>query len=478
MHSKLNWLVLLLALSLNLQAQEHLYVPPLEPEVQQQLEEWQDWKFGLMMHWGIYSQWGIVESWALCSEDQPFQDRGGVPYTEFKEKYFGLIEEFNPQLFNPDKWAAAAADAGMKYVVFTTKHHDGFSMWDTRQSDFRITSERSPFHRHSRADIAGEIFRAFRKEGLGTGAYFSKADWHHPAYWSPLWATPDRNNNYDIRKYPELWKEFKDFTFAQIKELMTKYGEMDILWLDAGWVRPDSTINEEVRSWGYDIPEWEQDIDMPALVSMARSYQPEILVVDRTVHGPYENYRTPEQQIPDSILPYPWETCMTLSQSWGYNAHARYKTTEQVIHYLVDIVSKGGNYLLNVGPRPDGEWDPEAYQRLEEIGEWLKINGCGIYQTRPWKVHGQGENIRYTLSAEADTLNVFVLDPKLNALELKNIPVKAGAKIRLAGKKANIPYTLDQEKLQLRLPESKKENEADSRGRLLRIPLKPRNNII
>lgn len=274
--------LVMVAESYELQAQEPPYVAPSDPLVREKLEAWQDRKFGLMMHWGLYAQLGIVESWALCSEDQPFQDRGGMPYTEFKEMYFGLIREFDPRLFDPAPWAEAARDAGMRYVVFTTKHHDGFSMWDTKQSDFRITGPDSPFRDNPKANVAKEVFDAFRAQGFMIGAYLSKPDWHHPDYWSPLWATPNRNNNYDTARYPEKWQSFRDFTYNQIEELVTTLGTVDILWLDGGWVRPDSTINDEARSWGFDIAPWEQDIDMPRIATMARSHQPGLLIV-----GPY-----------------------------------------------------------------------------------------------------------------------------------------------------------------------------------------------
>lgn len=428
------------------------YVQPTDPLVVGKLEEWQDRKFGLLMHWGLYAQLGIVESWALCSEDQPFQDRGGVPYTEFKEMYFGQVTDFNPSSFDPDPWAEAARAAGMRYVVFTTKHHDGFSMWDTDQTDFRITGPESPFRDHPKANVAKEVFQAFRAEGFMTGAYFSKADWHHPDYWSPLWATPNRNNNYDTRRYPEKWQSFRDFTFRQVEELMTTMGPMDILWLDGGWVRPHATINDEVRSWGFDIAEWEQDIDMPSISRMAREHQPGLIVVDRTVHGPFENYRTPEQTVPAEILPYPWETNLTMTQSWGHHFQPEYKSAERLIHTLVDVVSKGGNFLLNVAPTPLGTFEEEAYRRLAEIGEWMDVNGEAIYSTRPYQVYGEGEELRYTQSKDGHTIYAFALEWPGAELTLRSVSAPPGMVVTLLGHDGNLGWSQGREGLKIELP--------------------------
>lgn len=433
------------------------YVYPSDPLVRDKLDAWRDLKFGLLMHWGLYAQLGIVESWALCSEDQPFQDRGGMPYRDFKEMYFGLIREFNPRQFDPALWADAARDAGMRYVVFTTKHHDGFSMWDTRQTEFRITGSDSPFRDHPRANVAKEVFDAFRAEGFMTGAYFSKADWHHPDYWSPLWATPNRNNNYDIRKYPEKWQAFKDFTYNQVEELMTSMGSMDILWLDAGWVRPDSTINDEVRSWGFDIAKWEQDIDIPRIAEMARGHQPGLIVVDRSVHGPFENYRTPEQQVPPGILPFPWETNMTMTQSWGHNFHPQYKSAEQLIHTLVDVVSKGGNFLLNVAPTPQGTFEDEAFRRLAEIGEWMEVNGEGIYSTRPFTTFGEGDAVRFTRSRNGDALYVFSLEWPGSDLLVESINIEAGSEVTLLGDDEPLDWSSGSDGLRIHLPQRLRE---------------------
>jgi len=283
--------------------------------------------------------------------------------------------------FDPSAWAEAAAGAGMRYVVFTTKHHDGFSMFDTGLTDFSVTGPATPFSRDPRANVTREIFDAFRERGMGTGAYFSKADWHCEDYWAPEWATPDRNVNYAIEKYPERWQRFCDFTYGQIEELMTGYGPVDILWLDGGWVRPLETLTEESRGWAGVVPQ-DQDIDMPRIAAMARRHQPGLIVVDRTVHGRYENYRTPEQRVPDEPPPYPWETCMTMANQWSYNPNDTYKPTRQLIHLLVDIVAKGGNFLLNVGPSPEGELPPAALERMREIGEWMAVNSPAIYETR------------------------------------------------------------------------------------------------
>lgn len=446
-------LMLLTAGAQPISEKKDAYEYPKDPEVRQKLETWRDLKFGFMMHWGIYSQLGIVESWALCSEDQDFQDRGGMDYIEFKKMYFGRIKKFNPRKFDPAPWARAAKDAGMKYLVFTTKHHDGFCMFDTQQTDFKITGPDSPFRDHPRANISKEIFQAFRKLGFMIGTYFSKPDWRHPDYWSPLWATPNRNNNYDTRKYPGRWQRFRDFTFNQIQELMTGYSRVDILWLDGGWVRPHDTINDEVRSWGYDISKWEQDIDMPRIARMARKHQPGILIVDRTVHGPYENYRTPEQRVPDRALPYPWETCMTMTQNWGYVKQPKYKTAEKLVHTLIEVVSRGGNLLLNVGPTPDGTIEPEAYQRMAAIGRWMKINGSAIYATRQREQYREGDHIRFTRGKDGRTVYVFSLKWPGRELRIKSVEPQAGGKVFLLGHKSPLTWRREGEELVIQIPQ-------------------------
>ncbi len=393
------------------------YVYPTDTAVVKNLKKWQDRKFGLFMHWGTYSQWGIVESWSLCPEDEPWTQRKG-PYSKdyftYKKAYENLQTTFNPTKFNPEKWVNAAKNAGMKYVVFTTKHHDGFCMFDTHQTDYKITSDKTPFSKNPRANVAKEIFSAFRQQDFMIGAYFSKPDWHSPYYWSSYFPPKDRHVNYDPEKYPEKWQQFKEFTFNQIGELMGDYGKMDILWLDGGWVRP---VYRTEPNTTHESRYYNQDINMAGIAKMARSKQPGLIIVDRTVAGEFENYTTPEQQVPDKPLDHPWESCITMGNSWSYVPGDHYKSAKDIITLLVKIVSRGGNLLLNIGPGPDGDWDPVAYQRLEEIGKWMKVNSEGIYYSKAVPPYSEG-NIYYTQSAAGNTIYAYVLDDSISSRSL------------------------------------------------------------
>ena len=386
------------------------YQKPTDPLVLQKLEKWQDQKFGIIIHWGLYAVPGIIESWSICSEDWITRDSTSS-YDVYKKWYFGLKDSLNPVKFNPDQWAQVSKLAGMKYLVFTTKHHDGFSMFDTKQTDFKITN--GPFGSNPKAVVLKHVFCAYRKEVFMIGAYFSKPDWHNENYWWPLYATPNRNNNYDTRKHPWRWQQFQDYTFKQIQEIVTGYGNVDILWLDGGWVRPKNTIDEEVLSWGMPIPEWDQELDIAKIAQMARSNQPGMIVVDRTVQGPYENYQTPEHSIPEKKLDNPWETCMPLCNNWGYVPNDPIKSAEKIIKTLVEVVAKGGNLLLGVGPDATGEIPGMVKSRMLEIGAWLELNSDAIYETRTLD-HYREEAIYFTQNKKKQKTYALVFSKEVS----------------------------------------------------------------
>jgi alpha-L-fucosidase len=450
----------------NLSAQHQEYTPDPDPVIQKKLEAWQDLKFGLLMHWGTYSQWGIVESWSICPEDVGWATGGRKPgvadnYNDYVKKYTNLKTTFNPVNFNPEKWADAAKEAGMKYMVFTTKHHDGFCMFDSKYTDYKITDKDCPFSKDPRSNITKEVFNAFRKDNFWIGAYFSKPDWHSDYYWWKKFPASDRNCNYSIQKHPDQWKKFVDYTHNQINELMSEYGKVDILWLDGGWVRkktPEEVKNElsdTMDDSRYLRNPQSQDIDMQRLVKEARSKQPGVLVVDRAVPGPYQNYLTPEQHIPETGLPYPWETCMTMGNSWSYVPGDIYKPAKVIIDNLVDIVSKGGNYLLNIGPGPDGDFDPVAYDRLKEIGAWMKINGEAIYGTRRYTVYGE-KGIHFTQSKDKKTQFIFLSDFPENKILLTKMTFEKNAKVQMLGSSKKLSWKKTEKGIEISVPEGMK----------------------
>lgn len=366
------------------------YVKPTDPAVLEKLEWFQDQKLALMIHWGIYCQLGIVASWALSDKDADWS-RHQVNWTDdgekFKEQYYALNKSFNPIRFQPEEWVQTAKDCGFKYLILTTKHHDGFCLWDTRYSDYKVTAPDCPYHVSEHADLVKSMFDAFREKGLGIGAYFSKADWHIPYYRTPELPDPnpsDRGPMYSPAAEPERWENFVQYTKNQVLELCEGYGPIDILWFDAGWVCASNG----------------QDIRLGEIVDEARKIQPGILSVDRTVGGPYENYVTPEMCVPEEPLGVPWESCLTLGADFTYEYADRYKSPRELVNTLVGIVAKGGNLALNVSPQPDGRIPVDAMDSLRGLGEWLKVYGEAIYGTRVCAPYQSG-NISFTRKGDA-----------------------------------------------------------------------------
>lgn len=335
------------------------YVWPTDPQVLTKLKHWQDQKFGVLMHWGLYSVPGIVESWSICSEDWIVRERKPT-YEEDKAWYWSQKDSLNPVNFDPSKWADVMKKAGMKYMIFTTKHHDGFCMFDTKYTDFSIAH--GPFGKDPRHNIAKEVFNAYRNKGFMIGCYFSKPDWHCKWFWNPYYATPNRRINYKKQQHPDWWQNYRKFTQNQLNELTTDYGNIDILWLDGGWITGE-------------------EIGLDTILVDARKRNPGMISVDRTIRGKNENYQTPEQGIPAKQLDIPWESCITLSHAWGWTPNAKFKSPNKVIGILSEIVAKGGCLALGVGPKADGTLQPEVVNTLLKIGSWLNKNGQAIYST-------------------------------------------------------------------------------------------------
>ena len=427
---------LLLAPVLSLSAQDNTsdgYVWPDDPLVLEKLDRWQDLKFGVLMHWGLYSVPGIVESWNLCNEDWIVRPEGST-YEGYKQWYWGLSKEFNPVDFDPEQWVDVFEDAGMRYMIFTTKHHDGFCLFDSAYTDFSV-AKAGPFSTHPKRDVAHYVFDAFRKRGFMTGAYFSKPDWHCEWFWNPYYATPGRGINYKVDQHPDWWENYVTYTQNQLREITgTRYGPLDILWLDGGWISGGQVGLSEI------LPE-------------ARRVSPGLLCVDRTIGGPDENYQTPEQTIPPRQLDHPWETCMSLGNDWGWTPDPHYKSARRIIGALAEITAKGGSLALGVGPTPEGLIEEKAARILREIGGWLKRCGEAIYSSRTTPHYNDG-NIWFTASKDGVTCYAVVTladgDPLPGELSWTgNLPA---GKVTLLNTGKRVKATVRDGKVTIRLP--------------------------
>lgn len=337
---------LAVALFALLPAMAHAYqssgkeIAPPSAEAAARIAWWQDAKFGLFIHWGPVSVVGTEIGWSRAGERRGYKENGTqIPV----ERYDNLYKEFNPVAFDPAEWVSIAKSAGMKYVVLTTRHHDGFSLWDTQANDYKITSPLSPYGK----DIVGPLAEATRAGGLRFGAYYSQPDWKNPD------------------AFTERHADYQAYLALQLRELMTNYGQIDIVWFD-GLGKAGSVY------------------DGPALNRMIRELQPQILINNR--NGLPEDFDTPEQRVGTMELIRPWETCMTICRQWAWKPNDKMKSLEECLRILVTTVTGGGNLLLNVGPMPDGRIEPRQVERLREIGAWLEKNGVAIYNTRggPW----------------------------------------------------------------------------------------------
>ena len=342
-----------------------------------------DWfvrdRFGLFVHWGIY---------ALPARHEWVKNREKIADADY-QKYF---EHFDPDLYDPAAWAQAARRAGMRYAVITSKHHDGFCLFDSQLTDYKAT--RTPAGR----DLLGPFVEAFRAEGLKVGFYYSLIDWHHPEF--PVDGLHPQRDDVVFREANAARDvtQYADYVLCQVRELMTRYGKIDILWLDFSYSE---------RDWGWSKGKGKTDWQSERLIAAIRELQPDILINNRSEVE--QDFHTPEQFQPRAWLhvdgkPVVWEACQTLNGSWGYDRdNLDWKSPQLLVQMLVDGVSKGGNLLLNVGPTGRGEFDPRALHTLAAIGEWTRVNGRSVYGCTQAGLAPPPDG-RYTYNAETNRL--------------------------------------------------------------------------
>ncbi len=385
---------------------------------------WKDARFGMFIHWGIYSvPAGVYHGKVVPGAAEWIMYSAKIPVKEYET----FAREFNPVKFNADEWVKIAKDAGMKYIVITAKHHDGFCMWHTKLTRYNVV-DATPYKK----DVLKELSEACKKEGMNLGFYYSIMDWHNPL------------------AHGDSFPRYRDeYMKPQLKELLTKYGDIKILWFDGEW------INEWNEQEGED------------LYNYVRSIKPDIIVNNRVGKGRMGmkgmnkgegyvgDFGTPEQGILNNKSDFSWETCMTMNNTWGYKkTDNHWKSSKLLIHNLIDIASKGGNYLLNVGPTSEGIIPGPSVTRLREMGNWLKINGEAIYGTKTFMHYKEGDNIRYTVSGDGIYIYAMSLDWPGSSLTLESVEPDNDAIIQMLGYVTPLKWRIDRNQdLQIRIPD-------------------------
>lgn len=370
-----------------------------EAQKQERLAKWTNDRFGMFIHWGIY---------ALPARHEWVRHNERITEADY-QKYF---DNFDPDLYNPREWARKAKEAGMRYAVITTKHHDGFCLFDSKYTDYKATKTMAG------RDLIREFVDAFRAEGLDVGFYYSLIDWHHPDFTIDR-SHPQRPSNPD--DYAKLnegrdMNKYREYLHNQVRELLTNYGKISVLWLDFSYP----------GKFGKDDKDW----DSKKLLAMVRQLQPGIIINDRLNLSDYEDgwdFTTPEQ-FKVSKWPevngkrVPWETCQTFSGSWGYyRDEMTWKNTRQLLVLLIESVSKGGNLLLNVGPTARGDFDARADKALASMGKWMSHNSRAIYGcTQAPDGFEAPENSLLTYNPKTNRLYIHLLDYPLQNLTLSN----------------------------------------------------------
>jgi alpha-L-fucosidase len=380
---------------------------------------WRDARFGMFIHWGLYAvPAGTWKGERVNGLGEWIMARAPIAGSE----YAPLAKQFNPVKFDADAWVKVAKDAGMKYIIITSKHHDGFAIFDSKVSDYDIV-DATPYHR----DAIKALASAARRAGLKFGVYYSIMDWHHPDAQAP--AYPDYNSR--TAKNPNFSRYVETYMKPQLRELVTQYPEIDVLWFDGEW-----------------ISDW-SDEQGKSLYAWLRGMKPSLIINNRVGHsrqgmaGMSANqdapgdFGTPEQRVPPEGLPgVDWETCMTLNDTWGFQSFDDgWKDTRTLVRLLIDAASKGGNFLLNVGPTAQGLIPIQSVSRLGEMGDWMRANGESIYGTTasPYGLPAWG---RYTADASKGRVYAHIFDwPKDHKLALTGVKEKPRSVFLLADRK-------------------------------------------
>ncbi len=365
-----------------------------DAQKQKRMEWWTDDRFGMFIHWGLYSL-AARHEWVKHNEHMT---------NEQYQKYF---DQFNPDLFDPVKWAKQAKAAGMKYAVLTTKHHEGFCLFDSKYTDYKAPNT------GAKRDLVREYVNAFRAQGLKVGFYYSLLDWHHPDYTMddahPLVQVDTSEANYKRLNKGRDMAKYRQYLRNQITELLTNYGKIDVLWLDWSWDKGAKRGKGE-NDWG-----------SVELLKLVRKLQPGIIINNRLGLEEYKDggdFETPEQVSTAELAKYrgkTWETCQTFSGSWGYYRDENtWKTHRQLLDLLITSVSNGGNLILNVGPTARGEFDYRATNALDSLGYWMHVNSKSIYNCTfapaAYKIP-QGTKLTYNKTTGRLYVHLFTYPP-------------------------------------------------------------------
>lgn len=381
------------------------------------MEWWRDATFGMFIHWGPYAvPAGVYKEKEINGIGEWIMDRAEIPVSEYEE----YARQFNPVKYDAARWVQIAKDAGMKYIIITSKHHDGFCLWDSEVTEYDAVDFAA-----IQKDLLAELKEACDKYGIKLGFYHSIMDWHHPNAQAPHY--PDYNTG--EKKNPDFDQYVQNYLKPQVKELVENY-DPAVLWFDGEW------IPEWTHEYGVEMYTWLRQMK-PGLIINNR-----VDVGRRGMHGMNEeggeyvgDFGTPEQEILEGTSNFDWEACMTMNDTWGYKkTDHNWKSATTLLHNLIDIAAKGGNYLLNVGPTADGLIPGPSVARLAKMGAWLEVNGEAIYETEKLQYHyKQGENIRFTRKKDESIYYGITLEAPGEAINFKYLKPDEGSEIHLLG---------------------------------------------